>query len=205
MKILLTMIVFLSVLGAMKAQNGDAPALPINWNDTTAFIPNQNEFYLGYHWSGQRKKGNELLHSNHFFDTWGGLESRNLRLGNIPNDGKKKSLVWAVLNNGAVNYFFPAIQFDPTAPIHRVIPWDDQVKEILHPRDGDTTAAIFGFAYRDSTFGSLPASGNVNFDRYVLTKTGVPDTGKLSWIMPHFNPPFSIIFRTVIQRMCGVV
>ncbi len=179
MKTKVTFILFL-ILSSLSvyAQNGEPNTLPINWNDTSIFISKQTEFYLGWHWAGPRKEVNDLLHINHYHNHWGYVGTRNIALPNIPNDGKKKAMVWRLPNNNAIYNYFPAVQIDPTAPVHPLINHDNQGIATLHPRIGDTTGAIYGFSYRDtSEFGQLPDYGNANFDRYVLSNTGVPDTG----------------------------
>ena len=175
MKTLFILCLFLISTFTVFSQNGDASALSINWNDTTTFIPKQTEFYLGWHWTGPRKEVNDLLHINHFQCHWGYTGTRDGHLPDIPNDGKKKAMVWQLPNNYSIYNFFPALQFDPTAPVRPVLARNNQGG--IHPRVGDTTGAVYGFGYRNMTSGSLPTYGSTNFDRYVLTKSGVSSTG----------------------------
>ena len=141
-------IVFILSTFSAYSQNGDTPALPINWNDTTTFITKQNDFYIGYHWMGSTPKiVSSLLHCNHFFEQWG-LPGKRPYLNNIPHDGKVKALVWSQIGGGGqdgINEYMLAIGIDPTAPIHSLPAWN-VVDADMRPRTDDTTRAFFGFA-----------------------------------------------------------
>lgn len=174
MKIMIMMIIAFCAFSIAKAQNGDARPLPINWNDTSIFIPKQIEFYLGWQWGGfPRKEVNAQLHTNSFQGNYGGYDARTDFYQNIPNDGRRKGLIWLPMAEGSINNYYPAIQIDPTAPVHSVLATYNQASEILPPRAGDTTGAIYGFSFRDTTKGQLPVYGDANFDRYQLNKSNV--------------------------------
>jgi len=182
----------------MKAQNGDARPLPINWNDTTLFMPKQAQFYLGWQWAGPRSEVNSLLHTTTFQSTYGGYGTRVSHFPDIPNDGGRKSLIWQNMAEGSIVNYYPAIQIDPTAPVHSVLAYGDrQAHEILPPREGDTTGAIYGFSYRDTTYGKLPAFGDSNYDRYQLSKTGVPSTGVIVLDEPTLQ--YSLLYNNDIS------
>ncbi len=86
MKFAIALLLLFSALSITYAQNREVSPLPINWNDTSAFIAKQTDFYIGYHWMGSTPKiVNTLLHTNHYFEQWGMSGKRNLYLKNIPH------------------------------------------------------------------------------------------------------------------------
>ncbi len=133
--ILLLSIYFISTVFAY-AQSIEAGALQgIDFNDTTIFMNKQEDFFLGWHWSGPAKKVNERLHVNFLHASWGWPDVRQRKFPTIPDTGKPKALVWETWS--PVPLSAVAMQFDPVAPT---------VFDPLHPgREHDATGAVFGF------------------------------------------------------------
>jgi hypothetical protein len=191
------------------AQTRNVSALPIDWNDTTVFVPKQTDFYLGHHWMNlTRKTMNKLLHINHYHGAWGIPDIRSSLLNNIPNDGSIKAVVWEFDAKNEMNQAIMAFEHDPSALLQEVPAWGTASKVPPKSRQGDTTGAVFGFAYRDTVHGSVPALGDNNFDRYELTKDSIPPGGVVVLNSPYtqhhfrYNPAF---WGTITARKSATV
>ncbi len=67
MKVIFIILTFFVSVNVAFTQTIEAPVLPIDWSDTTVFVPKQTDFYLGYHWmENSRKTMSSLLHINHY-------------------------------------------------------------------------------------------------------------------------------------------